>query len=189
MTPMQPSELGMPHRLILALLGAKKGETIPRKLWLQKELFYLARDKPRMKEGLQFVPYLQGPWSEPSDLALDDLRSLGLVSFDPKYGNHVELTSAGRAFYKELANQMPVELREEVEEVKDLMNDLSENELLLFVYETYPRMTTGSVVKEKALLDRVSYAQRLYKKGKVSLERAAELAAVPLRDFRRLVGA
>lgn len=186
MKHMNPLELPLPHRLVLAMLGAAKATPVPRKLWLQKELFYLARDKDKMRETLEFIPYLQGPWSEPTEQAMDDLRSIGLVSFDPKYGANLCLTDDGQEAYTKLAHAMPETLLNEVNEVKGLMNDLTENELLLLVYETYPSMTDRSVVKEKAIVNRVEYAKRLFKKDKVSLERAAELAAVSLREFRKV---
>ena len=183
---MDHGDLPLAHRLVLAMLGANGKETVPRKLWLQKELFYLARDKPKMRADLEFIPYLQGPWSEATENALVDLRTLGLVDFDPKYGSDLRLTASGSTLHAELAKTMPPTLAKEVDEVKALMNDLSENELLLLVYETYPEMTKGSVVKEKAILDRVRYALRLYQKEKVSLERASELAALPMKEFRRV---
>jgi len=188
MEAVNPLELPLAHRLVLAMLGAEDAAPVPRKLWLQKELFYLARNKERMREALEFIPYLQGPWSEPTEQAMVDLRTMGLVDFD-RYGGHLALTSAGIAAYRLVAEKIPFDLREEVAEVKRLMNDLTENELLLLVYETYPQMTNRSVVREKAMVDRVQYARRLFRKDKVSLERAAELAGVPVREFRRLATA
>lgn len=182
--PENPSSFDLVEKYILALLGAQDQEDVPEKLWLTKELFLLSKMNDRLAEEAGFRPYLQGPWSEEVEYALEDLQSLGLVDYGES-GNQIRLTPQGRSVFEQLQTGMPDEIEEQIADIKDLLNDLSEEELLVFTYFTHPEMTTDSVVKDKAEENRVEAAKSLYRKEKVSLEKAAELAGMKLREFQK----
>ena len=62
------------------------------------------------------------------------------------------------------------------------MNDLTEDEILLFTYVSYPKFKSESAVYER-VIKRIPVAVSLYNKGKVSLEKAAFLAGLPIEKF------
>jgi predicted HTH domain antitoxin len=174
------------QKCIVAVLGAKHQDEVPGKLWLQKEIYVLSRTSPKLAEAADYAPYLQGPWSENVEAALEDLQPIGLVKFD-SYGRDIQLTDMGHRVFSKLASQMPEHVREHVEEVKEFLNDMTEEELLVFTYYTYKDMIQESVKLRKAIEHRREAAESLYRKDKVSLEKAAELAGMRISDFRREV--
>ncbi|MEI7857826.1 MAG: hypothetical protein WCH85_10025, partial [Methanomicrobiales archaeon] len=66
---------------------------------------------------------------------------------------------------------------------KEFLNDLSRDEILLFVYVSYPDFMEKSAVCERVIRKRIPTAISLYKKEKVSLEKAAFLAGLPVEKF------
>lgn len=181
-------QLDLLHRYILALLGAHGQASVPAEVHLQKELWLISQNNEKLAERCDFNPYLRGPYSETADHALVELQNLGLITFG-KYGkSDLKLTPAGRKVVASFMEQMPLKARELVDDAKELLNDLSETELLVFIYFTYPDMTTWSVVLDKAIKNRLDVARKLYAREKVSLEKAASLAGIPLSEFRKLVG-
>lgn len=186
--PPREEQLDLLHRYILTLLGAQAKATVPEELHLQKELWLLSQNIPKLADRCDFIPYLKGPYSEPADHALVELRNLGLVSFTDFGKRDLRLTPRGREQYERLLARMPEKAKELVEDAKSLLNDLSETELLVFTYFTYPDMTQWSVVMDKAVKNRLAVARKLYEREKVSLEKAASLAGIPLSEFRKLVG-
>ncbi len=182
-TTVDPGQLTFMQRFVLAALGLGPAEEVPEKLHLQKELFLVAQNNERLDEEADYVPYLKGPYSEAVDIALEDLRTLGLVTFN-KYGRHIRLTEQGQELHDRIERDIPRRVRDVITDAKDLFNDLNQDELLCFVYLTYPDMISRSVVKERAFEQRSSLAKRLYAKEKVSLEKAAELAGMRISEFR-----
>ena len=71
-------------------------------------------------------------------------------------------------------------------DIKREFNDMSLNELLLFMYVTYPETAENSDVRDKILHERCPIALSLLRKGKVTLQKAAELAGIKLEDFIQL---
>lgn len=181
-------QLDLLHRYILTLLGAKDLASVPEEVHLQKELWLLSQNIPRLAERCDFIPYLKGPYSETADHALIELRNLGFVTFSDYGKREIKLTPRGREIVARLREKMPAKARDLVEDAKDLLNDLTETELLVFTYFTYPEMTQWSVVLDKAVRNRLAVARKLYEREKVSLEKAASLAGIPLSEFRKLVG-
>lgn len=179
--------LDIVQRYILALVGAASRAPIRERLWLQKELFVLAKQHPKLGEACGFSAHLQGPFSDTADEALKDLKNLGLVDYD-SYGGNIRLTSAGAAEHEDLVKRMPSEVRDRVEEMKEFLNDLTENELLVFVYYSYPDMTQESVLTDIVEKNRLRCSISLFRKGKVSLEKAAQLAGMTVAEFRKVAG-
>ncbi len=181
------ADFDLVQRYILALLASHDRVRIPGKLWLQKELFLISKLRVRLAEEAEFVPYLRGPYSEIADDALEDLKRVGLVDFN-KYGGDIRLTPEGAKVAGELQRSLPPEVKTEVDDTKEFLNSVSEDELLVFTYFSYPAMVTGSVVKDRAAKVRVARAVSLYEKEKVSLEKAAELAGLSLAQFKKRAG-
>jgi len=171
--------------LILLLLDANKGEPVKGKVWLQKEMFLLVHNtgKDEMIQGAQFEPHHYGPYSETIDAELDILRMMGLIEINRRRS----LKPMGRRLASKLRKIVSPEFLELVEEIKGNLNDLSEDELLAYIYFTFPNMTTESRVLERIKRKREGLAVSLYRKGKVSLSKAAQIAGMSVRDFIELL--
>ncbi|MHA1593413.1 MAG: UPF0175 family protein [Candidatus Baldrarchaeia archaeon] len=167
------------QKLILILLWCCKRKPIKGKLWLQKELLMIAHAKPELFRELDFEAYLFGPHSERLDVELDNLRQLGLVTDRPE----IKLTRNGEELAELLARESDKETIKLAEEIKEWLNDLTEDELLAIIYTTFPNMTKESLKYKQVMKRRREIAIRLYQKGKVSLNRAAEIAGLPLEKF------
>ncbi len=74
---------------------------------------------------------------------------------------------------------------EKIEQFKEILNDLSSDEVLAFTYFSFPEWNFGDESMEyKSLVPkRKRLALSLYEKGKVSAEKAAFIAGIPLEDF------
>jgi len=67
--------------------------------------------------------------------------------------------------------------------IKSELNDLTEDELLGFIYFTFPEMTIESVKFEKIKPKRMNIALSLYAKSKISLGKALEIAGMNIDTF------
>lgn len=169
------------EKIFLMLLRAGKNKPIPGNLWLQKEMFMIAKNLQPLENYLEFQPHLQGPYSESVENKLQNLEYKGFVS---KRDRNIELTERGKEIVNEFYPSASKELIDLIEDVKNFVNDLTQDELLLYVYYTYG-MASESYELENIEQKREKLAKRLYKKGKVSLEKASELAGLSIFKFKR----
>jgi predicted HTH domain antitoxin len=149
-------------------------------LWYQKELFLLSKAFNDLADEASFDAYLLGPYSELAEEELDGLIKIGLVE---KSGSKYQLTAKGKEVaeaIEKIANNKEKALSEEI---KNFINDLTNDELLAFVYFTYPDMTEESVEVKRLIPKRKEIAVQLYRKQKVSLGKASELAGVRVDEF------
>jgi hypothetical protein len=66
---------------------------------------------------------------------------------------------------------------------KQFLNDLTLDELLLFIYISYPKYRKDSAISDWVIRKRIPTAGSLYRKGKISLEKAAFLAGLSIENF------
>lgn len=168
---------------LLALLASDRGAPIPGKLHLQKEMYLLQRAVPTLGEQLDFEPYFLGPHSLMVEDEADELERSGYLTY--KAGIGYSLAARGAQLVPKVLQSLPKRHAERVEEFKHLLNDLTNDELLAFIYFGYP---SSEVERESAeyrslLPRREELARSLFNKKKVSAERAAEIAGVSLEDF------
>jgi predicted HTH domain antitoxin len=171
-------DLSLTQKITILLLGENCSEPIKGKLWFQKELFLIAQNLPELEEETEFEPDFIGPFSEIADEELDHLRTEGLVEKTKE-----KLTPLGEQIKKQLFDRFPSEVKEFVGEIKLFLNDLSRDELLGFIYYTYPKMRVESVEFERISKIRKEIAVCLFKKSKVSIGKAAAIAGVNQEDF------
>lgn len=168
--------------LILALLNAKNKEPLKSDLFFQKEIFLILNYIKEMFPNADFIPHSFGPYSEVAEKSLNNLKSYGLVK---KEGNSYKIDDFGVEVYSNLKNRLSNNKIEAIEDFKDLLNDLNRDELLVFTYISFPDFTTESTIKKEIYSKRKSIAASLYKKGKISLEKAAFLAGLPIEQFTK----
>jgi predicted HTH domain antitoxin len=189
MTSALASQLEKMERFFFMLLYAPidgslfvpvQGET-----WLQKEMYALSRIFPDIEEDADFEAYHYGSFSESVDEVKDQYKNSKYVTRDPR--GQLQLSAKGLELAEEVWRAATLEERRAIQEVKQAYNDMGRDELLLFMYGTYPETAENSDVRERIMANRRRLALNLYKKGKVSYQKAAELAGMRLDDFMQQV--
>lgn len=184
---MESYQLNEVSKFILLLLGAKSGTPIPGPLWLQKEMLLIQDAIPSLADELDFEPYLMGPHSEIVANEAEELRKSNLIKIE---GGKTNLTETGKLLTEELIRHADKKDLEKIEDLKDFVNDLPKDELLAFIYFTYPTddiktdaIKTESFEYQDLLPKRKKLARSLYMKGKISAHRAAQVAGDDLETF------
>ena len=168
------------QKYTLLLLSANNYEPVKGKLWFQKELFLLAKNSDELAEQTDFEADFMGPYSESADEELEQLEFAKVVENE---GNKLKLTGLGRDIAEILEKNIRNEEKEMIEDFKSELNDLTEDELLGFIYFTFPEMTRESVKFEKIKPKRKNIALSLYAKSKISLGKALEIAGMNIDTF------
>lgn len=168
------------QKYTLLLLSANNYEPVKGKLWFQKELFLLAKNSDELAEQTDFEADFMGPYSESADEELEQLEFAKVVENE---GNKLILTGLGRDIAEILGKNTSNEEKEMIEDFKSELNDLTEDELLGFIYFTFPDMTTESIKIEKIKPKRKNIALSLFAKSKISLGKALEIAGMNIDAF------
>jgi uncharacterized protein YwgA len=177
------SQLNEISKFILLLLKAGQEKPIPGPLWLQKEIFLLQRVFPKLAEETDFEPYFMGPHSDLVGKEAEELQKSKLVQVD---GRKIILTPEGKTIAEVLARKSNNKEIQKIEEFKEFINDLSKDELLAFIYFSDPlpeEIAKESVEYKDLLPKRKMLASSLYRKDKISAQRAAQIAGESLEDF------
>ena len=170
------------EKLILFTIGSLGLAPIRSKIKIQKILFLVSNVFKGFQNLLEFEPHLFGPYSETLDYVLESLIKLGLVK---KEGISYRLTDDGKKLVESLKPKP--ELINVINDFKSFLNDLSDDEILVFVYASYPQFISESVKWEELKPKRVSIAHSLLNKGKISFSKAAEIAGMSSVDFDKLL--
>lgn len=171
-------ELSPVQALLILLLGSRNYEPVKGKTWLQKEMFLIVKNTG-LKEEVYFEPHFYGPYSETVDSELENLEILGLAAEN----GEIRLTRKGREVYARLLKIASMEKLELIEEIKEELNDLSEDELLAYIYFSFPETTKEALRFENIKNKRVKLATSLYEKNIVSLGKASEIAGMNIKSF------
>ncbi|MCW4016715.1 MAG: UPF0175 family protein [Candidatus Bathyarchaeota archaeon] len=156
-------------------------EPIKGKLWYQKELFLISKILPDLAEEAEFESDFMGPYSELADEQTDRLRIEKIV--DPK---QKQLTKYGKKIAKKLEIEFTSKMNS-ISEMKLFLNDLTKDELLGFIYYSYPDMRDDSLEFKRIETKRQEVAVNLFKKKKISLGKAAEISGLYQEDVIALL--
>ncbi len=173
----------MVRKYSLLLLSANNSERIKGKTKFMKELFLISKNVPELEYEADFDAYDYGPHSDYGSVALEEFEVLNLVDTTDGY----KLTDLGKKIAAMLKKHMSKDRLEMIEDIKQLCNDLSADEILALVYYTYPEMTTESLVKDGINNKRRRIALSLLKKGKISIGKAAEIAGMSMSSFYEML--
>jgi len=166
---------------ILELLESDNQSPVEGNVAFQKEMFLIGNFIDDVGENADFIPHSFGPYSEASEIGLNDLISLGLVK---KLGkNNYKITDAGSGVLEKMQDHFSKEELESITDFKRFLGKLTVNEILLFVYASYPKYTIESTEYKRIMKKRVNGAISIYKKGLISLEKGAFLAGINIETF------
>lgn len=172
--------------LILLVLGLFP-DTKMSMLHLEKEVFILWNFHPMIKDLISFVAHYRGPYSseirdiiiEPMYLT-DSWEYIPPKSGDSLSGGFVILTSEGHKkyikYYQALLEDEDLHsLLAGIKIVRTVYDDLSDEELLLLVYDAYPDFRAKSEVADDIYKKRFELTSKLLKRGIISEEKAEYL--------------
>ena len=170
---------------VILLLGIGEYKPVKGRLWYQKEMYFISNIIEVLRKSLEFEPYFIGPHSRDLEEALDQLKFYDMIRFNK---NEIELTDFGKEVFGFIKNKTIDKEINAIDEIKGLFNDMSNDELLVFVYTSVDKsLITESLEFERVMRKRVPLAVSLYKKGKVSLGKAAEIAGMTVEAMMRLL--
>jgi len=171
-------ELNDEEKLIIYAIGCMQNTPIKGKIKLQKLLFLVSNVFGDLQDLLMYEPHLYGPYSEVVENVLQSLIRLELIKDSRKgYG----LTEEGKKVFNSLTPKK--ELARVMNDFKEFLNDLDNDELLAFIYVSYPDYIKESVKWDELRPKRKELAIRLLKKGKISFSKAAEIAGMGTNEF------
>lgn len=166
--------------LVLALLYEGNQKGVKGDLFLQKEMFLVINYIEEMEDYADFISHFLGPYSEAVEIAKDNLVSYKLIK---KESGKYYITKKGVEVFEEVNDKISRDQIKAIRYFKEFLNDLTKDELLVFIYYSFPEFTSESVKKKEVDESREEVAKSLYDKEKVSLEKAAELAGMSIEDF------
>lgn len=181
MVALDPKELSITQKFALSIIGLDK-KPIRGKLWLQKGLFLLSKNIKELEEDIDFESDLMGPYS---DIVAEELEQIELMGMVKKDGNKISITKYGIEITNLIRKDFSKDEHEMIIEFKQLINDLSDDELLAFIYFSYPDYTEESVKIQDILAKRREIALKLFKKDKISIGKAAEIAGISIENFKK----
>ena len=164
------------EKLMLYTAGSNTQE-LKSKVKMQKVLFLVSKALPQaFGDELRFEANKKGPYSQTVDDYLNALQDVGLINLPS-----CTLTEEGQAVVDDVVPREP--LKGIVDSMKDVVVHLSEDELLLMIYNDYPEYRRNSEEWARIIDIRWDLAERMLSKHIVSVARAAELAGVPEQQF------
>lgn len=184
-------QLGDTGTFILLLLGTKNSQPVPTNTHLQKEMYLLRNMFPRLADKTcSGSPSCNKPYDKIVADETKRLWSSDLVATRPGSRGVTKLTSDGRRILDMMMDGGKYESKEaeKAEMVKHLFNDLTEDEVLAFMYSSYPDQaeldrSRKSVTYERIMSRRKALAMSIYRKDKISSQKAAQIAGQSLEDF------
>lgn len=166
------------EKLLIYCLGTLNNTPLRTKIKVQKLIFLFSNAFPNFQRLLRYEPHLLGPYSETVENTLSELIKLELIT--EKDGGY-KLTQKGMSVFKHLNPKK--EIIAVLSDFKDFLHDLSDDELLAFIYFSYPNFTQESARFKEIERSRVELAISLFSKEKISYSKALEISGKNATEF------
>ena len=171
------------ERLIILLADAS-GEPIHGRTKLQAMVFLLADIFDEIKEQCSSGDDNYGPYSGAVDEKMARLEQVGVLS---NTQGKISTTSKGSEAAKAISKEADSKIVEEVYECIDFLDDLTDDEILTFVYCAWPDTARNSAEYKKLEPKIQDHVLSLLKKEKVTASRASELLDSSIQDIFALM--
>ena len=171
------SDLEEEEQLILLTVGAL-GRPLRSKIKMQKLIFLIGNVIEGLNEDLGYEPHLFGPYSEKVENMAEGLIDLGYIDHR---GSSFELTSDGKEEYDRLNPSDEIECL--VDDFKAFINDMTDDEVMTYIYTFYPDYIEESTKWDELKKDRINRSIRLLQRQKLSMGKAAAVAGMNTFDF------
>lgn len=166
------------ERMVLYAIGAMD-QPIGSLVNLQKLIFIASRCRPDiLGDVFYFETHKKGPYSKDIDETVYDFSSRGLV-----HSRSLELTERGHGVYEAIRGAIKEPLKSTLDYWKDFCHDLTEDELLTFVYYTYPDTVENSEVVEGIRKGALKNTVSLVNRDKITVGKGAEMLGMGYFEF------
>ena len=147
---------------LILLLGCVD-KPIRGEIHLQKEMFILANSFPIMRNFFSFDEHLFGPWDKEINEIVDE--SFSYKEAFQKEDGKISLTNSGKEIYSDLIKENEDKLdfqylMSAMQLVRKLYDNLTNDELLLLIYLSYPNFKINSI-KYKELVENKDRRRKL----------------------------
>jgi uncharacterized protein YwgA len=173
--------LDSPARALLVLVLAIEDRIKQKpmnKLHFQKTIFYF--ENLKQDREVSFSNYKYGGVSFELAENMETLEESGLVT---RIGTKYTLTSEGEKLAQELFREYESETLNKLKYAKCLLNDLSDKELLFFMYMSFPETQVNSIEFKNLIKDKDNLTRRLFLKNRIDAATAAQWLGMNQRDF------
>jgi len=171
-------ELESDQKLLIYAVGAL-GTPLKTRIKLQKLFFLVSNVFEDIGNAFRFEPHLFGPYSEILDETSEELIDLDLIRKNKN--KPFSLTTKGRDEYEKLSPMK--ELKDVIDDFKGFLNDMSDDEIMTFIYTFYPNYISESTEWDRLKKKRMKIALDLLKKDKISFSKAVHLSGKKYREF------
>lgn len=153
------------------------GKDLKTKVKMQKLMFFCKYALPEIfDDTLDFEPYKKGPYSKDVDeilMSIEDKNLINLPSCSP--------TEVGIEISQYVIPKEPV--KSVVDDYKDFVCKLNEDELLTMIYMDFPEFQKNSDAWNDLVMKRLQTATTLMRKNAVSFSKALEISGMNQDDF------
>ncbi len=165
---------------LLALLGFEdsSGRKVSDILRLNKELCYF--QYLTKMDDIDFFSFNLGAVSDEIRETVDDFVEYGLV--EQNQGGKYILTADGTVAEKEISHDLTPEEKKILKFSKEQLNDLTDEEVLGFMYFLLPKTAEHSKVIGGITKNKEKIIRSLYEKGKISAKTAANWLGISKRE-------
>ncbi|UJG40419.1 MAG: UPF0175 family protein [Candidatus Heimdallarchaeum aukensis] len=166
----------------------KRSKEFINSIFFQKAIFFLSRDFHVLEEKLVFRPHRFGPHSYKLEKVLDLLINEEILKEKIQEKDKIFfLTEYGKRLGKEAFDLLTEKEQNVIDWIVDQLVGLTLDELLALVYYTYEYMTVNSEIKKEIDSKRKKLALSLFRKEKITFERASEIAGVSKDGFKKII--
>lgn len=167
---------------MLLLFNSLNAKPIKNKVNLMKMLFFISLNVPSLENEYNFEPDNYGP---SSDVVERNLEFLDQENFLKKDKNGYQINNLGKEYLNSRNfNNINFEL---IDDMKNLFDGLTVDEVCALTYFTFPKTTSESVILERIIKNRKKLALKLYAKNKISVEKASEIAGISMAELYELL--
>ncbi|MPN09843.1 hypothetical protein SDC9_157135 [bioreactor metagenome] len=151
-------------------------------VYIQKILFLTYESLPNIFENqLDFQKHKKGPIAGVIEENIHIFSSSRLIE-----GFGFGLSDWGNELYYLIEPRVKEPLKSTLLDYKDFVIDLTEDELLTFIYARFPEYSANSEEWDRLKPKRVKHALSMLKKEKISVSMAAEIADMNYYEFEDL---
>lgn len=163
---------------MLFLFNALDEKPIKNKINIRNMLFFISLNVPTLENQYNFEADNYGP---SSDVVERNLESLSQENFLKEDKNGFCLKKLGKEYlssrdFKDVDFDL-------IEDMKTLFDGLNSLEVCALTYFTFPDTVSESVILDNVIENRKRLALNLYKKNKISAEKASEIAGISLKEI------
>jgi len=177
-------EFTLLEKIILVLLYLNRNNQKINNLRLTKMIFLISYDIKELGEELDFKIYKTEIYDQNINDILDGLKQDGFIKIKNKYIMLTEKSiEEAEKFFKEFS-ESEIDI---LEEVLDLFDGTTDDEILAVFYFKVPGFSELSGPLPKIIKNRKKLAISLYRKGKISIGAASEIAGMNIKDFMEML--